>query len=401
MRFEPAVVVLPPYGELDVQAVFSGGGSTGSFRGLVRVMVDGGECVTYVGARAEVQAPRVEASCSKLLYGVGFLGVPESRTFVLRNKSALGAEYSVDAYAGMMQAKALQSINEVMGLELQPDDSTSAGGGSRTGRQSLGPDGMAMTVSGGESVMSGSTSSSAAVGGSRVPPVPAYMAAILPGERGNLEGMSSRELVVALTPTRVGPMSGVLAVDVTGVSRPIGVEFKGIIRGLSVAFAVLSERGCPLALDDKGDAVVGSSGTDSKTAMGMAVAEERRLVRDLGLDDRGRPVLPAAGRLAPTVDSHLRQLYQDIGLPLELVEEQEAEEHTLTTMRRAEQAARGRSVPVDDLRDMVLEALEEGTRAGILGAGRDEGMPTMQLDEQDALQCDAWCDSHPDILHEF
>jgi len=70
-------------------------------------------------------------------------------------------------------------------------------------------------------------------------------------------------------------------------------------------------------------------------------------------DDDGRLMLPPAGQFAPTVDSHLRQLYSDVGLPLELVEEEEHDALVESRMRRAEQAARGRTVPMEELIELA------------------------------------------------
>jgi hypothetical protein len=165
---------------------------------------------SYIRLVGEIQSPRVVLSAHSMSLGVVFLGIPVRHSVTITNACNLEVEYRLDPYVGALAPPQLA----VNGRLQAP------AGGAAAARKKMKRPGDPMR----EAVPS------------------KFQLDFEPGTAGTLGPKESRTITLVFTPRLVGKVAGALfACDVVGMPHPLGVSVDMLVKGVTVAYALVDD----------------------------------------------------------------------------------------------------------------------------------------------------------------
>ncbi|KAA0171166.1 hypothetical protein FNF28_00932 [Cafeteria roenbergensis] len=306
LSFSPCEGVLPPFGEGDVSVSCTAGSAPHRLREMLQCDVPGsaGADPITLRVRGEVQRPLVFLDRHSVSLGIAFVGVPVRRVVRVTNLSNLTAAFRWDPAVGMRLAseagadspgpgsgsprgggggdaddvdgerllaaaadgqdsptalalaahasaerraeRALDALREENNAVRRPGSEPGSPTGSTSGGVVPAPRGAAAGLPEAGSPSPARQGRRRGKAARRALPVAPFDASVLPSRSGVLGEKESREFTLVVTPRMaVAKLSSLCALDVEGVPGPVGVALEGVVRPLTVAFAVVDDKGKP------------------------------------------------------------------------------------------------------------------------------------------------------------
>jgi hypothetical protein len=193
--------------------------------GIVVLSLDPPPPAAYMRIFAEVQLPRVTIREPSIELGLVYLGVPIRRTVYIDNISPLPAEISFDGYVGTkppMTAEELAQMHEAEASRVRLAVSDVTDGLDDDEMETIEQEAVREVElekklgARYEVVFGGRTSFTARI--------PAH---------------STKSVEMMLTPRRLGPAEAIVAVDVKGMSYPVGFTVTMEVKGVTLAYSLL------------------------------------------------------------------------------------------------------------------------------------------------------------------